>query len=377
VHTLAFKMLFRRKGTVSTILAIALLIALLASVNSLMNNVSAQTKTLSQLAGIGNSYIITRTDAQALTDGQIDTAIVDIVNSTPSASYVIPQIMLSASLSCDSGTYNVTLRGVESVRDFCNVKKAVIKGSISDTETQVNVGRILSQLIHININDTVTLAVAGKALPFTVAGIITTSTQSDSEIVLPIKAINILTGNTGTVSFIEFAPKNLSIASSFLNNLNSRLPENIKITQIQQVDAFALDINNQILSFLNLWSIVIYIVVIAASYVVASRLITEASYELSMIKTLGAKRRVLFNMIFTHTLVVAFFGAVLGVAIGIAGAQLAATGLRWVSTSLAVDPFLELNQALLIIALAIIASFIGSLFPALKAAFTTSVEADL
>ena len=84
---------------------------------------------------------------------------------------------------------------------------------------------------------------------------------------------------------------------------------------------------------------VIYIVVIAASYVVANRLITEASYELSMIKTLGAKRRVLFSMIFTHTFIVALFGAVLGVATGIAGAQLAATGLRWLSTSLAVDPF--------------------------------------
>src|SRR5690606_27879636 len=144
----------------------------------------------------------------------------------------------------------------------CNVKKAVIKGAISDTETQVNVGRILSQLIHININDTVTLTVGGKVLPFTVAGIITTSTQSDSEIILPIKAINILTSDTDTVSFIEFAPKNNSITRSYLNNLNSRLPTNIKITQIQQVDAFALDINSQILSFLNLWSVVIYIVVI-------------------------------------------------------------------------------------------------------------------
>ena len=377
MQSLAFKMLFRRKGTVSTILAIALLIALLASVNSLMNNVSAQTETLSQLAGVGKAYLITSQNAQGLTDSQIDAALVNVVNSTGGAGYILPQKLVSATLSCDSGTYDITIRGVDSVRDFCNAKKAAVKGSVAVNETHVNVGRILSQLAAVNVSSTITITVAGQTLPFKVAGIITTSTQSDSETIMPLKTLNSLAGETGTISFIEFAPQNTSIAASFLDSLNSRLPMNVKVSKVQQVDSFALDVNNQILSFLNLWSLVIYVVVVAASYVVASRLIAEASYELSMIKTLGAKRRTLFGMVFTHTLVVALFGAILGLAIGIAGAQLASTGLRWISTSLLVEPFLEFSQAMQIVGLALVASVIGSVYPASKAAYKTSVETNL
>jgi putative ABC transport system permease protein len=151
----------------------------------------------------------------------------------------------------------------------------------------------------------------------------------------------------------------------------------VEVVEVQQLAAFAVDVNSQILSFLNLWSVVVYVVVVAASYIVASRLIAEASYELAMIKTLGGKRQFLFQIVLTHTVVVALFGSILGLAIGLAGAQVVSTGVRWVWSNMQVTPFLEASQSLQIISIAFVASIVGCFYPALKATHTTPMESPL
>jgi ABC-type lipoprotein release transport system permease subunit len=153
-----------------------------------------------------------------------------------------------------------------------------------------------------------------------------------------------LFSRNGMVSFIEFSLKDPSAGNTVISKVAQLLPEDAQIVKVQQVSLFAQDINSQIVSFLNLWSAVIYIVVIAASYVVASRLVTEAKYELGMFRTLGAKRQAIIRLVFFHTIVVGFVGAVLGVAMGIAGAQAASTAIRWLWGNLQIYPFLMLGK---------------------------------
>jgi len=50
------------------------------------------------------------------------------------------------------------------------------------------------------------------------------------------------------------------------------------------------EMNVQTLNFLGIWSLAVYAVVVVASYVIAARLMAESSYELAMLKALGAKR---------------------------------------------------------------------------------------
>lgn len=371
MQSLAFKMLFRRKGTVSTILAIALLIALLASVTSLMNNISSQTLALSQLAGVGRNYLIIDETASSLIDSQLDAELVDVVRRVEGVNVVVAQTLLPATLTSDSGEYAVTVRGVSDVGDFCSLKRASVHGSRAVNESQINVGRLLYQYASLAVGDTVSLTVGGKTFTVNVSGTLTSSSQSESEIIVPLSSALMLS----RVSFIEFTTS--SSAPAVLNRLDEVLPADVQVCKVQQVDSFALDVNSQILSFLTLWSGVIYVVVIAASYVVASRLISEASYELSMLKTLGAKRRALFGLVFSHTLLVAFVGAGFGLALGVVGAQLASTGLRWISTAMQLTPFLELSQLVQIFGLALLASVFGAVIPALKAAFKPSVETNI
>jgi len=369
-------MLFRRKGTASTILAIALLIALLASVNSLVNNINAQTQTLSQLAGVGGTYLVTSKNSASLSDSSVDPGLAGKIQSVSGVKNVLSQNMFQANLATALGNYTISVLGVSDVKSYFTDRHAVVNGSIAVNATQANAGSILAKLASINLNDTATLTFGSQIAQVQVVGIVQTVTESDAELVVPMETADALFSRNGMVSFIEFSLKDPSAGNTVISKVAQLLPEDAQIVKVQQVSLFAQDINSQIVSFLNLWSAVIYIVVIAASYVVASRLVTEAKYELGMFRTLGAKRQAIIRLVFFHTIVVGFVGAVLGVAMGIAGAQAASTAIRWLWGNLQIYPFLDAGQALQIILLALGAAAVGCIYPAVKSARNLSVEAS-
>jgi ABC-type lipoprotein release transport system permease subunit len=367
MRRLVLRMLFRKKGTASAILAIALLIALIASVNLLLNNITAQTRTLSQLASTSETYLIVSKNATALSDSQIDSAIINQIRSNADIDYAVSQQITKATLTTALGNYSVNVRGVYNLQAFLKNNQAYLNGSISQNQSETNIGIILSKLAAINLNDTLTLIINEQPVQLKVAGIIQTTTQSDSELIMPLSTLQALTQKNATISYIEFSLKDQNKAAQTLNNITQTLPPNTKVMQTQQLVAFAQDINNQTIAFINLWSTAIYVVVIAASYIMAARLVNEAEYELCMLRNLGAKKKVTLSLILIHTLIIAFVGSVIGIAVGIVGTQMAATGVRWVWGNSQLAPFLQPQQALQILLIALASSMVGSVYPAINA----------
>jgi putative ABC transport system permease protein len=259
---------------------------------------------------------------------------------------------------------------------FFNAKQTSINGSLALNQSQANIGIILSKLTSSSKNDSISLTIEGRTERFNVQGIVQTATQTDSEITVPLSTANQLTGEN-SVSFVEFALKDPSAAETTLNIIEEQLSTNEKIVKIQQIETFANGINSQTVSFLNLWSIAIYAVVAAASYVIASRIVSEAKYEIAVFQTVGAQRKATFQLVLVNTLATAFFGSVLGLAVGIAGAQIASTVIRWALGNLYLAPSLELGQALEILLIAIAAAVLGSLYPALKSGNNQALEVQL
>jgi hypothetical protein len=107
MYAIAFKMLFRRKGTVSTVLALALLIALIASVNSLVNNVNSQTSLLSKFAAVGKDYLVVSENSSSLLDSVVDFQLADSIRNLSGVDYVVGQIFLPATVAVSSGNYTV------------------------------------------------------------------------------------------------------------------------------------------------------------------------------------------------------------------------------------------------------------------------------
>jgi len=208
-------------------------------------------------------------------------------------------------------------------------------------------------------------------------GIVRTQTQSDAELIVPIETANQLAGNDNKISFIEFALKENVNREEAINNITQILPKDTKIVKTQQLKEFMQEMSQQTLIFLNLWSLAVYAVVAAASYVIATRLIVESSYELTMIRTLGAKKRILFTLILACVVTIALLGSTLGIALGTAGTQAASTLLLWIRPSIEIKPFLEPSQAFLTLLLTLTASTLGCLYPAFRCARKSYMEQPL
>jgi len=371
---LSLKMLFRKGGTASSILAIALLIAIIASTNSIINYLNFQAETLANLVNPAGTYIILDGNANALTDSRIDISLADKLSNFSYVKQVLPQKMLAANLTTNSGNQTIQVKGVGDVSSFLKTRRAYINGTAAKNWTEADVGEILARASSISLGDEVGLSVGARKVKVKVVGIFRSQTQCDAELVIPIETANTLTGNNETVSFIEFTLKEDANPKEALSQITQLLPENVKLIQTQQLKEFAQQMNMQTLAFLNVLSIAVYAVVAAASYVIATRLITESSYELAMLRALGSKKRLIFTLVLTQTTAVAFLGSILGVALGTAGAQTASTMLRWIQPSVDITPFLKLEQALQALILTLASSFLGCVYPALKSARTKYME---
>jgi len=371
-------MLFRKKGTSSSVLALALLIAILASVSSVINHINSQVNELSAFTSIGEAYLILSKNSKSMVDSEVDKELASLVIDEADVEYVLLQKLFEATLVTKSGNYSVHVRGVEDVQAFFDVRKAHIEGTVAGVnETQANAGEILARLASVNAEDEVSLAVAHTFLNLKVVGIAKTLTQSDAELIVPMKIANQLAKKDEKVSFIEFALKHSGTENEVVSRVIEFLPANVKVIKVQRLRTFMQDINNQTLFFLGVWSSMVYAVVVAASYVVAIRLINEAKYDLATLRALGAKRSLAFKLVLSYTVTVTLFGSVLGLATGIVGAQVASTVVRRMWADVEVNPFLEAGQALQLLLSALAASILGCIYPAFKSTQKTYLEQPL
>ena len=69
---LGCKMLLRKRGTALSILAIALLVAILASANSIINCINLQAQTLGRLVSPGATYVILSRNSTSIMDSKVD-----------------------------------------------------------------------------------------------------------------------------------------------------------------------------------------------------------------------------------------------------------------------------------------------------------------
>lgn len=366
-------MLLRKSGAVESILAIALIVAILTSITSVVNYVNSQAETMGNLLNVGETFLILSKNSTSITDSKVDTELASLIKNITNTKYVLTQKVFTASLITTSNRSTVLVRGVN-IKAFLEARNAQING-ISANDTQANVGEILARLASINKGDEINIAVDNKIVTLEAAGIVQTFTQSDTELIVPMSVANLLTEDNDKVSIIEFAIKDREVAE--IDHLSRLLPTDVKIVKTQQTQAFIQDVNTQTVSFLSLWSIAVYVTVTAASYVVATRLTIESSYELTMLKALGAKPTLSFKLILSFTLMIALFGSVLGLAIGLSGAQIISTATRWAWKSLQIAPSLEIQQTVQIILFTLASSILGSIYPALKTMRKTYAELPL
>jgi ABC-type lipoprotein release transport system permease subunit len=360
---LTLKALLHKRGTNSAILAIALLVAILASMTSVVNHVNSQTEAISRTRDIGETFFIISKNSTNISDSQVNIQIASLLSDRDAIKYVLPQKVFKATLLVNSESYAVLVRGVNT-SEFFTTRHAYVNGSIAD-EMQVNVGEILARLVSINNGDEIDITINDKVIKVETAGIIQTFTQSDTELIVSMSIADLLVDHSDKVSVIEFAIENGN--DEEILYISELLPTNVKIVKVQQTKAFVQDVNSQTLSFLNIWSLAVYTTVAVASYVIATCLAVESSYELAMLRALGAKRIIVFKSVIIVTVAITLLGFILGLAIGVAGTQVLATIMRLTWKDISITPFLNIKQATQIALFTATSSILGCMYPAMKA----------
>jgi len=377
MYSLALKSLLRTGGTASSIVAIALLVAILSSAQSITNHINFQTEMLEKLVYAGGPYLILSGNSTSITDSRVDAGLASKLSGLSCVRWAVPQRVIEAELETSAGSRTINIRCLDDVRGFLERMGSYINGTTPESWVEADVGEVLARAYNVNRGDELELGVGGKHVKLKIVGVFRSQTNSDAELLASMEIAYMLTGENGTVSLVEIVLQQGVDSREALSQIAQLLPENVRLVQTQQLKEFTQQMNMQTLAFLNVWSFVVYAVVAAASYIISTRLLTESSYEFSMLRALGAEKRLTLTLVLAYTLTVSLIGSVLGVALGTAGSQTASTMLRWFLPSVDLAPFIELWQAFQTITLTVASSILGCTYPALRFTHARCVEQPL
>lgn len=361
-------MLLRKKGTAPAIVAVMLLVALVTAVDCLVNNINSQTALLTRLAASADTFLIVTKNSTCLSDSQVDSELVDQIRQSSNVKYAVFLTPIQATIEHNGKSYRAEVIGADNLTSYLNNHHMYTNGSISKENLQANVGIVLANLVSIQKNQTLEVTIYEKTSEFKITGVVQGNAQSDGQIILPLETLESLNG-ASIFGYVEFSIADAGQADATIANISQILPSTVRIVGTQQVTAFASDINHQTVAFIDVWSIAVYAVVAAASYVTTTRVVGEAEYELDTLRVLGARKPLRFSLVLSYGLIIGLIGSIVGVALGVVGTQVASTAVRWVWSGSFLSPFLELPQLLTILLLSAAAALFGCVYPALCAGY--------
>jgi ABC-type lipoprotein release transport system permease subunit len=363
---LGFKMFLRRRGLFLSVLSIGFLVAILVGTGSVVNYINLQSQVLGGFINPGGVYIVLSKNSTSITDSRVNIGLVSLFNNVGYVKYVVAQRMLNVSLFTDSGVRVVYVRGVSDVGVFLKMRGAYLSGGVARNWTECDAGELFARVFSIRLGDSIRLGFNGVYVDVKVVGLFKSQTQSDAELIVPIETVNKLVGDNNSVSFIEFGLKDGVDVGKVGGEIMSMLPGDVKLVHVQQLKEFVRDMNLQVLDFLSVWSVVVYMVVVGASYVIVTRFVIESNYELFMVRVLGGKRFHVFGLVLMYTMVVTVLGSVFGIALGIVSVQIVSTVLRWFWPSVEISPFFDVDGVFLTFLLVFVSAVLGGMYPAFK-----------
>lgn len=361
---LCLKIFLRKRDTILSILPIALLVAILASANSIVNYLNTQVEALASLRQPTGRYIIVR--GSSISDSKLDSKLLDQIYSLHHVENIMPIKYTWLNLTFRSATIEAPVRGVNNVKGFLETRRASLMGGVAKSVNEAVVGELLANAYSVDIGSEIRLTYNTRSILVTVTGIFRTQTEIDSEVIVPIETIFNLTGEE-YISLIEFSLKKGADAERVLADISEILPEDIRVVQVHQPVIFARQTHIQMSNFLSFWSLIICAVIASASYITAARLAEESYYEILLLKVLGARRGRIFALMLLYIVIVAAVSSVLGISAGLVGTQIVSTFLSWLMPGVKITPSLEPWQAAWILLITVISAIAGCLYPAHKA----------
>jgi len=404
----ALKDVFSRKTrSILTIASIAVGIALLFSLISLVNGVEAQSTTmirqltsadiiLRNTTGIGMPAGMTSPEgARGFTRptslSLINESILPIIESIGE----VYSATLLLSIQAYASETPIVLQGIvpgeyELVAGSLNIINGKSLSCLNCPEAVI--GKSLIERLNISVGNTLTITVNNTQVDLNVIGVYESGTQffEMMNVYVPLYYLQNITGRAGLVSEILIKLRNPSEAQSVASYIQSIFPELraiLQTTQIQQA--------SQLISTLTTFFLTIgLIAVIAGGFGVANTMLInvfERIREIGILRAIGASSRVVLLKFLIEALILGLIGGIAGVGVGfilayilpnyfplqtasrvLPGARSFGGSMQITRTT--ITPIITWDTITLALTIGVLVSLIAGLYPAWRASRVKPIE---
>ncbi len=395
----------RRKETVISVIAsisfvgIMLGVATLIIVMAVMNGFRAEL--LSRILGINGHLVLSPVDLP-LDDYD---AIAGRINGIPGVRYAIPmidgQVLSSGSAGPGSGALVRGIRG-DDLAKISLVSGNIRQGSLVgfDTGEGVAIGRRMAENLGLVLGDTITLVSPDgdvtpfgttprvKAYPVAAVFEIGMSEYDSSIIFMPMSEAQLYFNMEGQAQTIEIFVDNPDGVDGLKAQVEEAAGRPIYLTdwrQRNQTFFSALQVER------NVMFMILTLIVLVASLNIISglvMLVKDKGHDIAILRTMGATRSAILRIFLMTGAAIGVAGTLAGVALGIVvclNVEKIRQFFSWLSGTVLFNPELyflsqlparmDFSETASVVAMALVLSFIATIFPAWRAARLDPVEA--
>lgn len=315
--SVAAKLLLRHsERTAITILMLVPVVALLVSSSMVTSGYLQQATAAVELVQPSNAYIAYQAGSASPSSSTL--AYDSFVNIEASgAPFAMPLLSFPSVVSDGPLRANSSILATN-MTEFLATRNSTIYGELAVGENQVDAGAIIAKDLDIRVGDVLTIEAFSQARTLAVVGILNSTDQSDTGLIIPLSSSWALWPQTANrISYIEFDSINGSVVS--------KLSSNMTVVREEGIDQIARSFDSQTASLLTNWTYVLFALSAAASIAAASRVVTEVSQEYDTVRALGARLSAARALVFYELLIVSTVAVVLGVAAGIVSTSILGT----------------------------------------------------
>ncbi|MBN9245374.1 MAG: lipoprotein-releasing ABC transporter permease subunit [Mesorhizobium sp.] len=395
----------RRKETVISVIAsisflgIMLGVATLIVVMAVMNGFRAEL--LTRILGINGHLIVTPVD-MPLEDYA---AVADRINKVQGVKYAIPlidgQVLAQGNVGSGTGALVRGIRGAD-LEKMTLVASNIKQGSLEgfDGGEGVAIGTRMAEALGLVVGDTITLiSPDGDVTPlgttprlkgYKVAAIFEVGmSEYDSSIIyMPFSEAQLYFNMEGKAQSIEIYVDNPDNVDALKPKVEAAAQRQIYMTdwrQRNQTFFSALEVERNVM-----FMILTLIVLVAALNIISGlvMLVKDKGHDIAILRTMGATRGAILRIFLMTGAAIGVVGTVAGVLLGMVvclNIERIREFFSWLSGTVLFNPELyflsqlparmDLRETLSVIAMALVLSFLATLFPAWRAARLDPVEA--
>ncbi|TDI66720.1 MAG: lipoprotein-releasing ABC transporter permease subunit [Alphaproteobacteria bacterium] len=316
------------------------------------------------------------------------------------APFVEGQVLASAN-SVQTGVLVKGMRQAD-LKDLSVVSNNILRGDLArlDDETGIAIGTRLSALLRVSVGDRVTLmSPQGAVTPFGVTPRVKAypvvaifeigmSEYDSSYIFMPLEESQLYFNKGDGVTALEVMLDDPDAAPRFRSQIQAAIGEPIIVLDWQVTNSTffnALEVERNVM-----FLILTLIILVAALNIVSGliMLVKDKGQDIAVLRTMGATRGAIMRIFFVTGSAIGLVGTLLGLILGVAFCENIETLRQWLSKLTGTELFspevyflatmpaeMDFNEIMSIVLMALVLSFLATLYPSWRAANLDPVEA--